>query len=233
MALILHIETSTNVCSVALSLDGKIIFSKIQREGPSHAVLTAPFCDEAIKTAESLGLKPDAVAVSAGPGSYTGLRIGVSIAKGICYGRHIPLISVPTLDLIADSFIRSNNLPENASVRPVLDARRMEVYTCLFDSRNNCIEPTKAKVVDNKSFVKELSFGPVYFIGNGAKKLRNVIASENALFDDRIVPLAEAMMPIAEKKFAAGSFVDVAYFEPFYLKEFIATIPKKNVIPGS
>ena len=232
MALILHIETSTNVCSVALSLDGNILFSKIERKGLSHAALIGPFGDEALKVAQQHGLKIDAVAVSSGPGSYTGLRIGVSAAKGICYALHVPMIAVPTLALIVDMCVRTRNLPEKARIRPVLDARRMEVYTGLYGSDGSSLGPTEALVVMEDSFDKELSAGPVFFVGNGAKKLRTVLKSENAIFDEDLQPLAEAMMPLAEKAFSESLFVNVAYFEPFYLKEFVATVSKKHIIPG-
>jgi len=232
MALILHIETSTEVCSVALSRDGDILFSKVEKEGPSHAALIGPFIDDALKVAESMDLKLDAVSVSSGPGSFTGLRIGVSIAKGICYALSIPLIAIPTLDLLADMCRRTVELPENAFVRPVLDARRMEVYTGLFGKDGSCLEPANAIVIHENSFEKELSEELLFFAGNGASKLRKMIHSENARFIEDMSPLAEAMMPLAEKVFSESGFVDVAYFEPFYLKEFNATVSKKSVLPG-
>jgi len=230
MALILHIETSTEVCSVALSRDGDILFSKVEKEGPSHAVLIGPFIDEALKVAETAGLKLDAVSVSSGPGSYTGLRIGVSFAKGICFALRIPLIAIPTIELLADMCIRIVGFPENALIRPVLDARRMEVYTGLFSIDGSCIEPVNALVVNEDSFNKELNEGILYFAGNGAQKLKKVINSENARFIEDMSPMAEAMMPLAEKAFSESRFVNVAYFEPFYLKEFIATVSKKNIL---
>jgi tRNA threonylcarbamoyladenosine biosynthesis protein TsaB len=232
MALILHIETSTEVCSVALSRDGNVLFSKIENEGPSHAALIGPFIDEAMRVAENAGLKLDAVSVSSGPGSYTGLRIGVSAAKGVCYALQIPLIAIPTIDLIADMCIRKFELTDDSLIRPVLDARRMEVYTGLFGKDGSCLEKTNALVVKEDTFEKELSGNVVLFAGNGASKLRKFINSENARFVEDLSPLAEAMMPLAEKAYSDSCFVNVAYFEPFYLKEFIATVPRKNIISG-
>lgn len=231
MALILNIETSTDVCSVALSRDGQILFSEVDKEGPSHAKLIGPFIDKALKVAENLELKPDAISVSSGPGSYTGLRIGVSIAKGVCYALGIPLISIPTLDLLSDMFINSIEHSENILIRPVLDARRMEVYTGLYNGKGICIESAKALIVNESSFEAELTEKLVYFVGNGSAKLRNVLHSQNARFVDELKPLAEAMVKLAEVSYNKSNFVDVAYFEPFYLKEFVATVSKKNVIP--
>lgn len=231
MALILNIETSTDVCSVALSRDGQILFSEVDIEGPSHAKLIGPFIDKALKVAENLELKPDAISVSSGPGSYTGLRIGVSIAKGVCYALGIPLISIPTLDLLTDMFINSIENSENILIRPVLDARRMEVYTGLYNEKGFSIEGAKALIVNENSFENELAENLVYFVGNGSAKLRNVLLSQNARFVDDLKPLAEAMIKLAEKSYDESDFVDVAYFEPFYLKEFIATVSKKNIIP--
>lgn len=230
MALILNIETSTDVCSVALSRDGKILFSKIDRDGPSHAALIGPFVDEAIKKADETGDKIQAVAVSSGPGSYTGLRIGVSMAKGVCFGLNIPMIEVGTLEIIADECRKLDGYTQDMLIRPMIDARRMEVYTSMFDNNLVNIEKANALIVDETTFVEELKIHKICFAGNGTPKIKNIVNSENAFFPDNIVPLAEAMTDIAEKKFEEGRFVDVAYFEPFYLKEFVATISKKNII---
>jgi len=230
MALILHIETSTNVCSVALSEDGRVLFIRKEQEGPSHASLIGPFIDGALSVAEQKNVKPDAVAVSAGPGSYTGLRIGVSAAKGICYALRIPLIAIPTLELMADTCRRNRVLPGDALIRPVMDARRMEVYTSLYDKAGCCLEPVNAVIADEHSFDTELSSHAVFFAGNGAAKLRAVIHSEKAGFDENLIPAADAMIYLAEKAYSEKQFVDVAYFEPFYLKDFVATV-KKHLIP--
>ena len=231
MALILHLETSTKICSVALSLDGNILFSKADLNGPSHAVQLGLFVDEALKVAEEKGMKLDAVAVSSGPGSYTGLRIGVSMAKGVCYGAGAKAIAIPTLDLLADQVRRSIVLPEDALICPMLDARRMEVYTALYDAKGNCLEPVDALIIDENSFAEKLQNHPVWFVGDGAEKCQTHIKSVNAHFEVNVFPLAEAMINLAEKSFRENKFEDVAYFEPFYLKEFVATVSKKQIIP--
>lgn len=231
MASILHLETSTNICSVALSLDGSIVFSKVDMSGPSHAVQIGLFVDEALKVIEAKGLKLDAVAVSSGPGSYTGLRIGVSMAKGICYGLGVRLIAIPTLELLADQVRRKVNLPVNALICPMLDARRMEIYTAVYDAQGQCLEPANALIVDENSFTEKLLNHPVWFVGDGAEKCRTKMESDHAHFEEKVSPLAEAMMFLAEKAFRESRFENVAYFEPFYLKEFVATISKKQIIP--
>ena len=231
MACILHLETSTQICSVALSLDGTVLFSKTDMKGPSHAVKIGLFVDEALKVVEEKGLKLEAVAVSSGPGSYTGLRIGVSMAKGVCYGAGVRLIAVPTLELLADQVRRTMTLPDNALVCPMLDARRMEIYTALYDAQGKCLEPANALIVDESSFMEKLQNHPVWFVGDGAEKCRTKITSDQAHFEVNVYPLAEAMMPLAENAFQEGNFEDVAYFEPFYLKEFVATVSKKQIIP--
>lgn len=227
MACILHIETSTSVCSVAISEDGLAIFSKEDFNGPSHAVSLGVFVDEAISFADSRAIMIDAVAVSCGPGSYTGLRIGVSMAKGICYGRNIPLIALPTLEVLSVPVLLYNELPEDALICPMIDARRMEVYASVYDRSLNVIRKTAADIVDENSYLEFLNEHPVYFFGDGAAKCREKITHPNAHFIDDIRPLATLMSPLAEKAFSKGDFKDVAYFEPFYLKEFVGTQPKK------
>jgi tRNA threonylcarbamoyladenosine biosynthesis protein TsaB len=231
MALILHLETSTKICSVALSRDGKVLFSKIDTTGPSHAVQLGLFVDEALKVAEESGSKLDAVAISSGPGSYTGLRIGVSMAKGVCYGADAKVITIPTLDLLADQVSRTLDLPENALICPMLDARRMEVYAALYDARGNRLKPVEALIIDEGSFAEELGNAPVWFVGDGAEKCKSRILSDRAHFDGNVFPKAEAMVYLAEKAYLENDFGDVAYFEPFYLKEFVATVSKKQIIP--
>jgi tRNA threonylcarbamoyladenosine biosynthesis protein TsaB len=230
MALILHIETSTSVCSVAVSLDGKVLFSQTDRKGPSHATLIGPYLDKALTVVEETGRKLDAVAVSAGPGSYTGLRIGVSAAKGVCYALNVPLIALSTLELMAYASRTSGNWTDFSGFRPVLDARRMEVYTALYDAEGNCLEEPHAQVVEAHTYDDELATGRIVFVGNGASKLKSVIESEEAGFDETLVPLAEHMATLAEKSYQESTFVDVAYFEPYYIKDFVATV-KKNLIP--
>jgi len=231
MALIVHLETSTKICSVALSQDGCILFSKADMNGPSHAAQLGLFVDEALKVAEEKGLKLDAVAVSSGPGSYTGLRIGVSMAKGIAFGADAKVITIPTLDLLAYQVRQKLNLPENALICPMLDARRMEVYTAFYDVQGHCVEPVSAQIIDENSFADKLQNHPVWFVGDGAEKCRSILTSGNAHFEENIYPLAQAMMPLAEKAFKENIFADTAYFEPFYLKDFVATVSKKQIIP--
>jgi len=200
-------------------------------KGPSHAVQLGLFVDKALKVAEEKGLKLDAVAVSSGPGSYTGLRIGVSMAKGVCFGAGAKAIAIPTLDLLADQVARTWTLPNDALICPMLDARRMEVYTALYDVQGRCLEPVKAMIVDENSYAERLQDHPVWFVGDGAEKCQTKIKSDHAHFEENVYPLAEAMVPLAEKAFRENKFEDVAYFEPFYLKEFVATVSKKQIIP--
>jgi tRNA threonylcarbamoyladenosine biosynthesis protein TsaB len=233
MALILYIETSAKNCSVALSQNSELLFNKVDTAGSSHSVQLGLFVDEALKVVESKGRKLDAVAVSSGPGSYTGLRIGVSLAKGVCYALDIPLISVPTIDLLADEVRRTKALSSETYICPLVDARRMEVYTALYDNDCTMLHPVSAVIVDEKTFEKELENHPVWFVGDGAEKCSTIIRSQNAKFDGQIVPLAESMLPLAEKKYQEQTFEDVAYFEPFYLKDFVATVSKKSLIPAA
>ncbi len=230
MSCILHIETSTTVCSVAVSQETDILFEKTEYNGPSHATLLGVFVDEALAFVDSHGIPLDAVAVSCGPGSYTGLRIGVSMAKGICYGRNLPLIAIPTLKVLSVPVLLYHELPENALICPMLDARRMEVYSAIFDRALNEQKPISADIIDENSYVEFLDKQPVYFFGNGAEKCKEIIKHPNAHFIDKINPLAKMMGPLAERAFINKDFVDVAYFEPFYLKEFVATTPKKKLL---
>ncbi|NDV84487.1 tRNA (adenosine(37)-N6)-threonylcarbamoyltransferase complex dimerization subunit type 1 TsaB [Bacteroides sp. 51] len=229
MSCILHIETSTTVCSVAVSEDGQNIFVKEDFQGPSHATLLGGFVDEALSLIDSHAIPLDAVAVSCGPGSYTGLRIGVSMAKGICYGRDVPLIGIPTLETLAVPVLLYHELSDNALICPMIDARRMEVYAAIYDRALNVVRETSADIIDENSYLEFLDKHPVYFFGNGAAKCREKITHPNAHFIDNIHPLAKMMFPLADKAMANGKFEDVAYFEPFYLKEFIATMPKKRI----
>lgn len=227
MSTILHIDTSTNVCSVAVSQDGACIFDKADMDGPNHATVCGPYVEEALSFAESHAIPLDAVAVSEGPGSYTGLRIGVSMAKGVAYGRHVPLIAVSTMELLCvPVLLRHDDLPEDALLIPLIDARRMEVYATVFDRALRTIRPTQPDIVTADTYQTLLDEHPVYFFGNGSAKCKQVINHKNAHFIDNQVPLAKWMMPLAEKAFMQGKTVDVAYFEPFYLKDFVATKAK-------
>ena len=223
MATILHIETSTEVCSVAVSQDGLCVFEREDREGPNHAVKSGVFIDEALSHIDSQLLTLDAVAVSGGPGSYTGLRIGVSTAKGVCFGRDARLISVPTLEVLCvPVLLREKVKEDDALLCPMLDARRMEVYAALFDRSLREVRPTQADIVDGDTYRAFLDERPVYFFGNGAAKCMEVINHPNARFIEGVVPLARWMFPLAERRFFDQKFEDVAYFEPFYLKDFVA-----------
>ncbi len=223
MACILHIETSTKACSVALSENGQLIFHKEDLEGPNHAAVCGVFVDEALSFANSHAIPVDAVAVSEGPGSYTGLRIGVSLAKGVCYGRDLPLLSVPTLKLLCvPVLLGKEDLPEDALLVPMIDARRMEVYSTVYDRSLHEARPIGADIVDADTYLPYLEEHPVWFFGTGSEKCKGVIQHKNAHFIDGIVPLAKWMFPLAERSLHFGERQDVAYFEPFYLKEFVA-----------
>ena len=230
MSCILNIETSTTVCSVAASQDGQTIFVKEDLKGPSHAVSLGVFVDEALSFIDRHAIPMDAVAVCCGPGSYTGLRIGVSMAKGICYGRNVPLIGLPTLEVLSVPVLLYHDLPEDALLCPMLDARRMEVYAAVYDRALNVKRAIAADIVDENSYLEFLNEAPVYFYGNGAAKCREKITHPNAHFIDDIHPLAKMMYPLAEKAVAREDYKDVAYFEPFYLKEFVASLPKKSLL---
>lgn len=230
MACILHIETSTKVCSVALSQDGALIFDKADLDGPSHSVSCGVFVDEALSFANSHAIPVDAVAVSQGPGSYTGLRIGVSMAKGVCYGYRVPLLAVSTLQLLCvPVLLRHDDLPEDALLVPMIDARRMEVYAAVYDRALREVRSTGADIVDADTYRAYLDEHPVYFFGDGAEKCQVVIQHPNAHFLPGIVPLAKNMYPLAERMLMRDEVQDVAYFEPFYLKEFVAT-KSKNLL---
>lgn len=228
MSCILNIETSTNVCSVAVSQDGTCIFNKEDRQGPNHAVILGVFVEEALSFIDSHAIPLDAVAVSCGPGSYTGLRIGLSIAKGICYGRDVKLIAIPTLELMCVPLLLGEKIEEeNALLCPMIDARRMEVYSQFFTKALKEVREIKADIVENDSYKDILNEQPVYFFGNGADKCEQTITHKNAHFIKNIVPLAKNMYPLAEKGMAQEQFEDVAYFVPFYLKDFVAKEAKK------
>lgn len=228
MSCILHIETSTDVCSVAVTQDGACIFSKEDHEGPNHAVNLGVFVDEAMSFTDNHAIPFDAVAVSSGPGSYTGLRIGVSTAKGVCYGRDLKLIAVPTLELLCvPVLLNHEEIGPDALLCPMIDARRMEVYAQLFDRSLHEVRPIQADVVDSDTYREYLDKQPVYFFGNGAGKCMEAINHPNAHYIEGIGPLAKHMLPLAERRFFDERFEDVAYFVPFYLKDFVAKTPKK------
>ena len=227
MSTILHIETSTDVCSVAVSEDGQVIFDQEDHSGPNHAERLGTMVDEALSFTDNHAIPFDAVAVSCGPGSYTGLRIGVSMAKGVCYGRNLKLIAVPTLELLCVPILLREIPEENALLCPMLDARRMEVYAGIYDRGLKTIRPIQADIVEEDTYKEFLDKRPVYFFGNGAQKCKAAINHPNAHFIENIEPLAKWMQPLAEKRFLNEQFEDVAYFVPFYLKDFVAKMPKK------
>lgn len=227
MSCILHIETSTKVCSVAVSQDSAVIFDKADFDGPNHASVCGPFVEEALSFAESHAIPLDAVAVSEGPGSYTGLRIGVSTAKGVAYGRQVPLLAVPTLKLLCvPVLLFHDELPDETIFVPMIDARRMEVYAAVYDRSLRELRGPQADIVTPETYLEWLQRGPVCFFGDGADKCKQVISHPNARFIDNIHPLAKYMQPLAERALWDGNTADVAYMEPFYLKDFQATKPK-------
>ena len=233
MSCILHIETSTNVCSVAVSEDGKVIFDKADRTGNNHAEALGSFVDEAMSFADSHAILLDAVAVSSGPGSYTGLRIGVSMAKGVCYALNLPLLSVPTLELMCvPVLLRNEEIEDEALLCPMIDARRMEVYAALYDRALKPVRGIQADVVDADTYRQWLEDRPVYFFGNGAAKCMDTINHPNAHLIEGIEPVAKWMMPLAERKMLNDIHEDVAYFVPYYLKDFVAKQPK-DLLRGS
>ncbi len=235
MALIINLESSTEVCSVSLSKDGVLIDLIENHEGQSHAKLLSVFTDEIMKR-NNLGFQQlDAVSISKGPGSYTGLRIGVSLAKGICYGANVPLIAINPLQAMAWHVAKNLDKYKLANTKdiilcPMIDARRMEVYTTLFNTQLEEIIPVEAQIIDENSFGKYLGENKVAFFGNGSSKCSGKIASPNAIFLEGVQTSAQFMCSLSNKAFENNDFVDLAYFEPFYLKDFIAGIPKKNIL---
>lgn len=228
MAKILQLETATSVCSVALSIDGITISSKEEVGQNLHASKLTLFIDEVIKSAGLAYSDLDAVAISKGPGSYTGLRIGVSTAKGLCYALNKPLIAIETLKMMAAGFVELKP-GYQCLICPMIDARRMEVYTTVFDNKLNVLEETSAKIIEENSFENFLSKQTVTFIGDGASKCAETLNMETALFNNHNFNSAANMSALVFKEFNSGNFEDVAYFEPFYLKDFVLTQPKKKV----
>ena len=231
MARILLIETSGPILSVALATDGAVTSERVCREPRMQASLTAPLVKEVLDACVLTAKDLDAVCVSKGPGSYTGLRVDTSTAKGICFGAGVPLIAVSTLDILAampGSNQPSCPAPTGHLIVPMIDARRMEVYTAVYSPAGERLTDIEAKVIGPDSFAGELAAGPVLFIGDGALKCKDVITHPNATFQEAF-PLASAMAPQAQKAYDAKQFEDLAYFEPFYLKDFVATKPSKQL----
>ncbi len=227
MSCILNIDTSTDVCSVAVSDGGACIFTEEDHKGPNHNEQIGRMVDAALSFAESHAIPLDAVAISSGPGSYTGLRIGTSMAKGVCYGRDVKLVAVPTLELLCVPVLLGEQVEEGALLCPMIDARRMEVYAQVFDRALHVVRPIGADVVTADTYRAWLDKQPVYFFGNGAAKCMDTIAHPNARLIEDVKPLAKNMFPLAERRIAQGQWEDVAYFEPLYLKDFVAKAAKK------
>lgn len=232
MALILNIETATTVCSVSLARDGELLNLKESRDEKSHSSLLTLFIEDVLSSCQSDMNDLDAIAVSKGPGSYTGLRIGVSVAKGIAYGAGCPLIGVNTLQAmayaVANTLTPVNN-PVNTLLCPMIDARRMEVYLAFYTTHNRPFTEIKAEIIHPGSFSDILRDHIIWFFGDGAEKCRHVLHHPNARFLDNIETSAKSMVKISEQAYHEKQFEDLAYFEPFYLKDFIATIPRKNI----
>ncbi|MFO8234519.1 MAG: tRNA (adenosine(37)-N6)-threonylcarbamoyltransferase complex dimerization subunit type 1 TsaB [Bacteroidales bacterium] len=233
MALILNIETTSEVCSVLLSKDDEILQKREDKEGRSHAQKLSVFINE-IFEAESIKITDlDAVSISKGPGSYTGLRIGVSTAKGLCYGANLPLISVHTLQALAQGLLNNETrikgrISDSDLLAPMIDARRMEVYTAVLNKKNEFVRDVFSEILDEHSFEDLLDEHRVIFFGNGVEKTRKIIQHPNAYFVDWVDFSANHMTSLSENKYNNKIFEDIAYFEPFYLKDFHATKPKNK-----
>jgi tRNA threonylcarbamoyladenosine biosynthesis protein TsaB len=234
MALILSLETSTTICSAALHDDGKLLTSKELLTPQSASSQLAPIIDRLLKDSKISPKEIKAVAVASGPGSYTGLRIGVATAKGLCYVLQAPLIAINTLELMSYQVVHSSTAPSpperglggDVLLCPMLDARRMEVYCLLANLDLNIIEPTQAKIIDQESFKEWLVQKTIFFFGNGADKCREMIKHDNAKFIEGINPSATQLGEMAFKKFVTNDFENLSSFEPHYLKEFMVKKPK-------
>ena len=227
MVRILQIETATQSCSVAVSADGETIALKEVIAPNIHAGSLTLFIQEVMNQVGMQFSELDAIAVSKGPGSYTGLRIGVSTAKGLCFALDKPLISIPTLDLMVAGFLATDTQYQGL-ICPMIDARRLEVYTALYAQDASVLLPVSAKIIDAESFGKELSNNVITFIGDGAEKCSTVIGASNAIFSTKNFNSAAHMSSMAFSAYQAKRFEDLAYFEPFYLKDFMLTQPKKQ-----
>jgi tRNA threonylcarbamoyladenosine biosynthesis protein TsaB len=235
--LILHIETATDICSVALSEGDRLLSLMESGQERSHATLLNRFIRQSAEQAGKSLNELQGVAVSKGPGSYTGLRIGVSTAKGIAYALQVPLLAVGTLEHMAGGVLDHPGLTALKSVHgeklllcPMLDARRMEVYAAFYTLKNRLFREVSADIIQPGSYRGILEIHPVCFFGNGAEKCRTVLKHPNAFFIDGIHPSASSMIHPVFRRFQEKEFEDVAYFEPLYLKDFIATIPRKKVL---
>ena len=230
MATILNIETSGKICSVAISKDGAIEYQLEDHEGMRHAEVLAPFVEKCMEELKRKEDKLDAVAVSIGPGSYTGLRIGLSLAKGVAFSQDIPLIGVSTLQILAvKAMFRSFDFTGEEFLVPMIDARRMEVFTGVYDFALNEVETPGPKILDEDSWKELLETKKMIFIGDGSDKAKEVIKSLNAVWIPGLVPVARDMLALSEKYYREGRFIDIAYSTPEYLKEYQTTPPKKKI----
>ena len=225
MSIILNIETATKNCSVSIAKNGEVLALKELNNGQySHAEVLHPFIDDILNKASISKKQIDAIAVSKGPGSYTGLRIGVSAAKGLCFAFDKPLISIDTLTSLSHSISISDGF-----IVPMIDARRMEVYCSVFDEKHQQIRDIKAEVINEDSFLEYLEKDKVYFLGDGAEKCKEVITHKSAVFIEDKSPSAKEMAKLSAMKYKKNDIEDVAYFEPFYLKDFIVVPEKKKI----
>lgn len=229
MSVILAIDTSTDVCSVSLLSQNEVIIEKVSNTIMQHAILLATFVDELLKESESRNLSLSAIAVCEGPGSYTGLRIGVSLAKGLCYGMDLPLISVNTLQSLFNIFSEKSHKEFDYYI-PMIDARRMEIYTAVYDKEGLLSEDISAKIINTESFSEYSKRGKIALFGNGAEKCSKILKNGNFTYFEDINNLSSGMRKTIFSKLETKNFEDVAYFEPFYLKDFITTQSKKNLI---
>ena len=234
MSLILCIETGTDICSVGIARDGELVSLRESAEGRDHAKYVGVFVDELLRETDIAPDELDAVAVGMGPGSYTGLRIGVSFAKGLCYGQQIPLIAVGSLEALAEVAIEDNEAGildvenwDDAVLCPMVDARRMEVYTQLFDATGNPLSEVSAEVVDENTFADIRRDKQLVIFGNGASKCCEVMSDATYI---EVAPSARGLARKAEQKLSAGQVEDIAYFEPFYLKDFVVIPSKKKLL---
>ena len=232
MATILNIETSTEVCSVALTSEGQVLDHSENYEGQTHATMLSQYVQQALQYARTREVPIDAIAVSIGPGSYTGLRIGLSEAKGLAFGLKVPLIGVNTLQLLTVSAMFNHFIDEDKLLYvPMIDARRMEVYTAAYTPALEPVLEPQAMILDEHSFESLLDEGyTLVAMGNGSDKAREVLKHDHMRFIAGIKPVALEMMALAEKAFREQQFIDVAYSTPLYLKEFQATKPKNPVL---
>lgn len=229
MSIILNIESSNSVCSVCIAENGTPTVTKETTEANRHSELLATFVQEVLTTAGITADQLDAVAVSIGPGSYTGLRIGVSLTKGIAYSANLPVIAVPTLKSIAWAAQKGLSSEKEFSICPMIDARRMEVYSQLFDEKLEQLNQAEAVIVEQSSYNAPLAKGPVYFCGNGAEKCKEILIHENAHFLT-IENSSHYLAYLSHQQYILRDFVDTAYFEPFYLKQFSTTVSKKKLL---